>query len=103
MSECNVVYTEEYILRWLQEDLGRRNPADTTVEFLRTLVASARIAISAEGVTIPDEITDIQDALLIEMYAAYLYRKRGATSAETAMPRYLRYLLNNRVFGNRGE
>lgn len=100
---CKNVFTEDYILTWLQEDLGRRNPAESTVNFLRALVQSARAEISAEGVTIPEEITDIRDAMLIEMYAAYLYRKRGATTPETAMPRYLRYLLNNRVFGNTEE
>ena len=101
MSET--IYTEDFILDLLQEDLGRRNPAESTVIFLRALISDARAEISAEGVAIPDTITDIQDAMLIERRAAFLYRKRGASVAETAEPRNLRYAQNNRVFGPRGD
>ncbi len=34
--------------------------------------------------------------MLVEQYAAYLYRKRKDEKA--AMPRMLRYMLNNRLF-----
>ena len=103
MSCKEFVYTDDVILSWLLEDLGRRNPAESTVNFLRALIQSARAEISAEGVEIPDEITDIKTAMLVENYAAFNYRKRGATTPETAMPRNLRYRLNNRVFGDTEE
>ena len=47
-----------------------------------------------EGITLADTP---EDAQLIEMYAAYLYRSRRDTSLQ--MPRMLRWALNNRLFG----
>ena len=40
--------------------------------------------------------TSTSDAVLVEMYAAYLYRQRR--EKVVAMPRMLRWALNNRLF-----
>lgn len=39
-----------------------------------------------------------EDAQLVVMYAAYLYRKRAT---DEAMPRMLRWALNNRIFAEK--
>lgn len=64
--------------------------------YLNTLISSAKEFISREGVLLTDSY---EDALLVEMYAAYLYRKREEGGE---MPRMLRFALNNRtVWGNK--
>ncbi len=60
--------------------------------YLLQLIGAARALIVREGVTLTD---DIEDTMLIEMYAAYLYRKRRESNS--AMPRMLRWALNNRL------
>lgn len=62
-------------------------------EYLNTLILSAKEFIENEGITLGQSYGD---TLLIEMYAAYLYRKR---KENVAMPRMLRYALNNRLLG----
>ena len=49
-----------------------------------------------EGVTLTNSA---EDAQLIIMYAAYLYRKRATNEG---MPRMLRWALNNRIFSGGG-
>lgn len=78
--------------------------------YLEQLLESAYAYITTEGITITkvvDEddsdvytIEDIGDCNLIVMYAAYLYRKR-ADEGSPAMPRMLRYALNNRLFSQK--
>ena len=41
----------------------------------------------------------LEDAQLILMYAAYLFRKRAT---DEGMPRMLRWALNNRIFSGGG-
>ena len=64
--------------------------------YLEGLIASARAFIKREGVTLADTA---EDAQLVEMYAAYLYRKRRDETA--AMPRMLRWALNKRLFSEK--
>ena len=61
--------------------------------YLNTLISSAKEFIIREGVLLTDSY---EDALLVEMYAAYLYRKREEGGE---MPRMLRFALNNRTVG----
>lgn len=61
--------------------------------YLNTLISSAKEFISREGVLLTDSY---EDALLVEMYASYLYRKREEGGE---MPRMLRFALNNRIVG----
>ena len=67
-------------------------------DYLENLLAMAEKAMPREGIQmdggIECDMTQVQ-------YAAYLFRKRGA--ADTAMPRYLRYQLNNILFGQKGK
>lgn len=84
---------EEKILAILKVDLGVSSTSLDT--YLTSLIDASKQYISEEGITIGD-----QDALLIEMYAAYLYRKRREQN--TSMPRMLRWALNNRLFSEKG-
>lgn len=66
--------------------------------YLTNLIEDSRKEIKREGITLDE--TDIADCNLIVMYASYLYRKRAEDTA--AMPRMLRYALNNRVIAEKG-
>ena len=66
-------------------------------EYLLALIQSARRFITQEGITLSDSM---DDAVLVEMYAAYMYRRRREENA--AMPRMLRYALNNRLLSEKG-
>ena len=71
-------------------------------EYLKFLLAAAEKAIEREGIKTED--SPEYDAVVV-FYAAYLFRKRASTTSdsgpfahgggETAMPRFLRYQLNN--------
>lgn len=66
-------------------------------DYLLTIIQAARNFIANEGITLTDSIPDM---MLVEMYAAYLYRKRREENA--AMPRMLRWNLNNRLLSEKG-
>ena len=66
--------------------------------YLLNLIAVSKKAIAREGITL--NVSDIEDCNLVVMYTAYLYRKRAEDTA--AMPRMLRYALNNRIFSEKG-
>lgn len=84
--------TDENILEILKTDL--QICASAYDKYLENIVSLAREAISDEGVNLDPESD--KDEMLVEMYAAYLYRKRKDEKA--VMPRMLRYMLNNRLF-----
>lgn len=67
--------------------------------YLNNLIDLAEKAISREGITLDANSTD--DWMLVESYAAFLYRKRREDTV--AMPRSLRYLLNNRLFSEKAR
>lgn len=81
----------EIIMPILKADLQIQTAAND--DYLNTLISSAKEFISREGVLLTDSY---EDALLVEMYAAYLYRKRKEGGE---MPRMLRFALNNRTVG----
>lgn len=66
--------------------------------FLRKLIRQAEDAIRTEGILLIEN--DISCDMAVVSYAAYLFRKRA--SADTAMPRFLRYSLNNLLFKQKG-
>lgn len=66
--------------------------------YLLTLIEAARGYIRQEGVALS---ASSEDSLLVEMYAAYLYRQRR--EEDTQMPRMLRWALNNRIIGEAGN
>lgn len=61
------------------------------------LIQTAKQYIETEGIVL--DYTLEGDGMLVEMYAAYLYRSR---TDEKGMPRMLRYALNNRLFQQKG-
>lgn len=67
-------------------------------EYLGKLIEFGRAAIEKEGISLTDST---EDGMLVEMYAAFLYRKRREESY--AMPRMLRYALNNRLFSQKAK
>ena len=92
--------TAQERLTMLKFNLQMLTSANDT--FLKYLLEAAEAAINREG--IQDDQSADYNACVID-YAAYLFRKRAASTAgtngfapgggETAMPRFLRYQLNN--------
>lgn len=80
----------------LKIDIGIHT--DSKDDFLNFLLESANEKIKREGIVEEDttEYTSIQ----VE-YAAYLWKKRAST--ETAMPRFLRYEMNNLLMSQKGK
>lgn len=64
--------------------------------YLLNLISAAKSFITREGVTLT---SSTEDGMLVEMYAAYLYRRRREENV--AMPRMLRWALNNRIFSEK--
>lgn len=62
--------------------------------YLSTLIELAKSAIVTEGIVLIDG--DIEGDMAVVQYAAYLFRRRA--DAETVMPRFLRYQLNQLLF-----
>lgn len=60
--------------------------------YLTGLLDAAREMILREGAALTESA---EDEALLRMYAAYLYRKRA--NDDPAMPRMLRWALNNRI------
>lgn len=89
--------TDAERLNLLKRDLQLISTVNDTL--LTALLQQAASAIKKEGITqAPD---DIECDMLQIQYAAYLFRKRGAP--DTAMPRYLRYELNNMLMHQKGQ
>lgn len=66
-------------------------------ELLLQMISSAEGMISREGIVLDDK--KAEDTQLVVMYAAYLYRRRR--DENPAMPRSLRFALNNRLFSQK--
>ena len=81
------------LLNMLRTDLGIRQTTAYDGR-LTQLLTAAQAAIAREGVKSLD-IEDPEDAQLVVMYAAWLWRRRDEM---TGMPRMLRLALNNRTF-----
>lgn len=89
--------TREDQLVMLKHDLERSQTFVGQDEYLLNLLEVAAEKIAEEGIVLTDSI---RDGMLCVSYAAYLYRKRAAP--ETAMPRMLRWDLNQRLFKQKG-
>lgn len=84
------------ILEMLKIDLGM-----VTTAYDARLVAimeAAKKAIEVEGIVLDPERFD--DAQLIIMYSAWLWRRRDSMDA---MPKMLRWALNNRLFSQKAS
>lgn len=80
--------TDQQRLVLLKADLQLLTSANDAL--LSHLLQAAEAAVKREGIR--DDGTADYDAVIIS-YAAYLFRKRAA--AETGMPRFLRWMMNN--------
>lgn len=87
----------ETMLTMLKIDLGITAAVyDARLTQLLTVAAEF---ISREGATLNTD-TSVEDANLVIMYAAYLWRKRDSGEG---MPRSLRWALNNRIFSEKAR
>ena len=89
--------TNAEILTLLQVDLGEMYPSQQRQAYLNQAISAAQAFITREGINLTDSVEDGQ---LVEMYAAYLIRKRAE---DTGMPRMLRWALNNRLFSEKAS
>lgn len=93
---------EQNLLDALKVDLGISTTAYDTR--LAQYLVSARAAIETEGITLANTGTEeapllsVEDAGLVIMYAAWLWRKRDTGEG---MPRMLRWQLNNKLFSQK--
>ena len=88
--------TDDEILKILKIDLQVSSTALDA--YLNSLIGAAKEYISTEGITLTESVGDAQ---LVEMYAAYLYRRRREENVQ--MPRMLRWALNNRLFSEKAQ
>lgn len=92
----------EDVLSMLKMDL--QISASQYDEYLMNMIRLAEKEIKKEGIAIEESETNgfsIEDGMLVQMYAAYLYRKRK--EQVVTMPRPLRYMLNNTLFSQKGK
>lgn len=87
--------TQEEKLLILKKDLQMTTKAND--DLLEVLLKLADEEIKGEGIHLIKD--DTRSDMAVVQYAAYLFRKRGAP--ETAMPRYLRWQLNNMKFSRK--
>lgn len=85
-------------LEILKKDL-QMTSTNANDSYLEKLLELGEAAVIREGIAIKEDSIEIDMAAI--HYAAYLYRKRAGK--ETAMPRYLRYELNNILFSQKGK
>lgn len=95
--------TDEEILTVLKVDL--QVSTDKLDNYLGQIIQAARAYIQTEGITLD---CSTGDGMLVEMYSAYLYRRRRndvpndyRRGENVAMPRMLRWALNNRLFSQK--
>lgn len=89
-------FDDATLLKLLKQDLGLMTASKD--ELLVLVLGTAKKEIEREGITLQDTV---DDAHLIVMYAAYLFRKRAKDTDAAGMPRMLRYALNNRLFSEK--
>lgn len=102
---------DQAILNMLKMNLEK--PNSVADEYLQNLVKAAKSEIVREGITLADDegVYAYDDANLIVMYAAYLYRNRVSTTEgyqttamqPQGMPYMLRLALNNHLFSQKME
>lgn len=85
------------LLTMLKVDLGIASTGYDTR--LSQILETSEKAIIAEGASTLDK-SQLEDAQLIVMYAAWIWRKRDTGDG---MPRMLRWSLNNRIFSEKAR
>ena len=86
--------TDEEIRTVLKVDL--QISTDKMDVYLDKVIDAAKSYIVTEGINLD---CSTGDGMLVEMYAAYLYRRRREENV--TMPRMLRWALNNRLFSQK--
>lgn len=89
--------TDAELLTMLKADLEIIAENTTKDGYLAQLITAAKQYITREGATL--NLDQMEDCNLVVMYAAWLYRKRAEDAP--AMPRMLRWALNNRIFSEK--
>lgn len=97
--------SDNELLEMLKIDLGICVSGDSEQgarieKALNNYIQLADSAITTEGIQL-DTYNNQEDAMLVVMYAGYLYRKREAGARY--MPKQLRYMLNNRLFSQKAR
>lgn len=87
--------TIEDKLELLRSEL--QNPPESRNNYLLHLLRVSEARIANEGIVLTDSV---DDADLVVMYAAWRYRCRNKDN--NAIPRMLRFALNNRLFRQKG-
>ena len=85
---------DEQLLASVKANLGFSTAAYDTA--LQEKIDAAKAYIEREGASL-EPSSSAEDAQLVVMYAVWLWDKRLDSTA--AMPRMLRWALNNRIFG----
>lgn len=68
--------------------------------YIESLIAASKRAITTEGIVLEDSV---EDDVLISAYARHLYRDRANSNLNSAMPRFLRRMLNDRLFSQKAS
>lgn len=89
--------TDAELLTMLKADLEIIAANTSKDDYLAQLITAAKQFIEREGASL--NLEQMEDCALVVMYAAWLYRKRAEDSV--AMPRMLRWALNNRIFSEK--
>ena len=92
--------TEEQLttlLSMLKTDIGIT--ATAYDDRLKQYIQNAYKNIKAEGAQTLN-VEDVEDAQLVVMYSAWMWRRRDSGDG---MPRMVRYALNNRVLGEKAR
>jgi hypothetical protein len=89
--------TEADRLLMLKTDLGFKGTGYD--DRLKQILKTSESAIKMEGATTLD-VTTLEDAQLVVMYSAWVWRKRDTGEG---MPRMLRWSLNNRIFSEKAK
>ena len=95
MTEAELLSMLKLNLEIITDYMDAEAKTAKEAELLQYLNAS-REYITREGINLEDD--SVGDAQILVMYASWLYGRRKADNTYGAMPRMLRWALNNRLF-----
>lgn len=73
--------------------------SDDFDDYIDVLIETSKRSIETEGIVLNED--SVEDDVLISAYARHLYRDRANSSLTSEMPRFLRRMLNNRLFAQK--
>lgn len=94
MTEADLLTMLKLNLEVITDYMDADAKAAKETELLQYLRA-AREYVTREGVALTDSAGDVQ---ILVMYASWLYNRRKSDNTYGAMPRMLRWAINNRLF-----